>query len=195
MGRINLKEKVEIEHFRLLVQRFENNTDLTRNDADAKYDSFNYIPIKDVMAIWPVSDFGYTGGSFTVNDGWIWLVNNWYNSGAYIKAINGFNTSRDATPSDPLNFAGMKTGVFSTQSGAYKHVFGSGGITTWGTVRWGFVWNNEADFNSCDVWNGIGVSRNFNITGDPGKSAGDSIYCCATTTGYNRTMRVELYGR
>lgn len=177
-----------------------NNTDLTRNNADAKYNSFNYVPIKDVMAIWPVADFGFTGGSFTVTDGWTWLVNDWYNAGTYVKAINGFNyPSRNASPSDPLTFAGFKSGVFSTQSVARRHVFGGHsfiGNNNWGTVKWGFVWNENGatNFDSCDAWNGIGVSRAFGAFTNTGKSAGDNYGCCGSV-GYNRAMRIELYGR
>lgn len=179
-----------------------NNTDLTRANADAKYDAFNYIPIKDVMAIWPAADFGFTGGSFTVSDGWTWLVTNWYNNGSYVKAIDGFNyPPRDASPSNPTSFAGFKSGVFSTQSPASRHVFGGhshigGGNNNWGTVKWGFVWNENAvnNFGSCDAWNGIGVSRAFGAFGNTGKSAGDNFGCCGTV-GYNRAMRIELYGR
>jgi len=176
-----------------------NSTDLTRNNADAKYESFNSTPIKDVLGIWPLADFGYTGGSFTVTDGWVWLVNNWYNNGGYVKAIDGFQRPRDANPSNPYSFAGMKTGVFSTQSPAYRHVFGGHshiGNNNWGTVRWGFVWNENggSDFNSCDAWNGIGVSRAFGAFANTGKSAGDNYGCCGSV-GYNRAMRIELYGR
>jgi hypothetical protein len=38
-----------------------NPTDLNRNKADAKFGAYNYVPIKDIMGIWP--DVGYTGGS------------------------------------------------------------------------------------------------------------------------------------
>jgi len=177
-----------------------NSTDLNRNECDAKYDVYNYVPIKDVMAIWPKFDFGYSGGSLTnVNEGWVWLVNNWYNNGGYVKGLDGFTFPRDANPSNPYSFAGMKTGVFSTQGPAYRHVFGNHshiGNNNWGTVRWGFVWNENggSDFNSCDAWNGIGVSRAFGAFGNSGKSAGDNYGCCGSV-GYNREMRIELYGR
>lgn len=177
-----------------------NSTDLTRNNADAKYDAFNFVPVIDVMAIWPVADFGYTGGSYNITDGWTWLVNNWYN-GVRATPIDGFNLHpRDANPSDPLSFAGFRSGVFSTQSPARRHVFGghshlSGG-NNWGTTRWGFVWNENGanDFGSCDAWGGIGVSRAFGAFGNTGKSAGDNFGCCGSA-GYNRALRIELYGR
>ena len=178
-----------------------NNTDLTRTSGDAKYQSFNHVPIKDVMAIWPVSDFGVTGGSFAVSDGWTWLVNDYYNTGGYTKAIDGFNyPSRNASPSDPLSFAGFRSGIFSTQSVERRHIFGGHlhiGNNNWGTAKWGFVWNeNQAgNFDSCDTWNGIGVSKAFGAFGNTGKSAGDNYGCCGSSVGTNRAMRIELYGR
>ena len=180
-------------------------TDLSRNNSDAKYDSFNLIPIKDVMAIWPDStDFdASTGGSLTISDGWVWLVNNWYNSGGYIKALNGFQFPRNANPPNPYNFSGWKTGIFSTQSSDYKHIFGGhshigAGNNNWGTARWGFIWNENGanNFASCDAWNGIGVSRAFGGFTNAGKSAGDNYGCCGTQgSRVNSPMRVELYGR
>ena len=180
-------------------------TDLTRNNADAKYDSFNLVPIKDVMAIWPdPADFNASsGGSLTISDGWVWLVNNWYNNGGYVKALNGFQFPRNADPPNPYNFSGWKNGIFSTQSSDYRHIFGGhshigNGNNNWGTVRWGFIWNENGanNFDSCDVWNGIGVSRAFAAFGNTGKSAGDNYGCCGTLGAKaNWTMRVELYGR
>ena len=179
-----------------------NERDLTINDSDAKYDAFNHVPIKDVMAIWPdiANDFGNsTGGSLNISDGWVWLVNNYYNNGGYPKALDGFQLPRDANPSNPYSFAGFRAGTFSTQSPAYRHVFGGHshiGNNNWGTVRWGFVWNENGvnDFNSGDAWNGIGVSRAFAAFGNTGKSAGDNYGCCGSV-GLNREMKVRLYGR
>jgi hypothetical protein len=179
-----------------------NERDLTINDSDAKYDAFNHVPIKDVMAIWPdiANDFGNsTGGSLNISDGWVWLVNNYYNNGGYPKALDGFQLPRDANPSNPYSFAGFRSGTFSTQSPAYRHVFGGHshiGNNNWGTVRWGFVWNENGanDFNSCDAWNGIGVSRAFAAFGNTGKSAGDNYGCCGSAA-LNREMKVRLYGR
>ena len=172
-----------------------NQSDLTRNNANAKYDAFNCIPIKDVMAIWPYADVGYIGGCLNINDGWVWLVNNWYNSGTKITALSGFQIPRDATPYIPYSFAGFNSTIWSTQTSAYKHVFG--GINhlssnIYVNTRWGFTWNENSanDFSSCDVNGGIGLHGSSTA-----KSGGDNINCCQTTTGYNRAMRYELYGR
>jgi len=179
-----------------------NSSDLTINDSDAKYNVFNYIPIKDVMAIWPdiANDFGNsTGGSLTISDGWVWLVNDWYNTGRYIEPLAGFQIARNANPSNVYSFAGFRSGTFSTQAIENRHVFGGHshiGNNNWGTVRWGFVWNENGagDFNSCDAWSGIGVSRAFGAFGNSGKSAGDNYGCCGTA-GLNRQMKMRLYGR
>ena len=73
-----------------------NPTDLTRNDADAKYDVFNYSNIKDIMAIWPdinpdsyLNVYSKPGGCFYVKDGWIWKVDNW----SYTPIVQQLSTS------------------------------------------------------------------------------------------------------
>ena len=158
------------------------------------------MALRDVMAIWPAADFGYTGGCLSISDGWVWLVNNWYNSGQRLTALTGFQTPRDASPWNPWDFAGMTTAVFSYQSPSQRHLFGNhsylGWGTNWGTVRWGFIWNENDYWNygSCDAWSGIGVSRAFGAFGNGGKSAGDNFGCCGGC-GYNRAMQCELYGR
>ena len=57
-------------------------------------------------------------------------------------------------------------------------------------MRWGFAWNNETDQSSNDISSGIGMG-----TGYGQYSAGDKVNCCATTTGINRSARVEIYIR
>jgi hypothetical protein len=170
-------------------------SDLTRNNSNAKYDVFNYIPVKDVMAIWPYNDCGYIGGNFTVNDGWVWQINNWYNSGTKITPLAGFQIPRDAIPSNPFSFPGLNQNLWSTQTGQYRHVLGGINYLTsaiYYNMRWGFIWNNEAEFNSCDVGGGLGF---YNGRGLSARSAGDALNCCQVTTGLNRAMRYELFGR
>ena len=167
-----------------------------RTDADAKFDVMNYAMIKDVMALWP--DVGYTGGSVSQTETWSWLVNNYYASGTRATALTGFSNSRDSPVSpDPTTFSGFSTNIWSTQVPSKRHIFGGGSHL--GTVnnnfRWGFIFNENAlnDFSSSDVGGGIGM----NITYGTGMnySAGDAITCCQSTTGLNRSMRVELFGR
>jgi hypothetical protein len=66
------------------TQNTLNPGDTTRLDADAKFDTFNYSPIKDILAIWPdippnsyTNVYGKNGGSIYAGEGWTWKVDNW----------------------------------------------------------------------------------------------------------------------
>jgi len=173
--------------------------DLTRNDADAKYNTFNYSTVKDVLAIWPdipprsyTNPYGQNGGSIFVDDGWTWMVNNW-NESTRTTPFTGFSTTRlphQNTSSsfqtyginNPFRYNGFG-GWCSSQNGAYQHVFNGSGRSN---IRWGFQFNNETDqFINADTFCGIG--------GD--YSAGDWTNGVYNTLGINRTARFELYGR
>ena len=169
-----------------------NATDMTRADADAKYNIMNYGMVKDVMALWP--DVGTTGGSISQTEAWSWLVNNYYSSGTRCTAMTGFAAanSRDSPSySDPTTFPGFSSSIWSTQTPSKRHVFGGGShLSANVKTRWGFLFNENSlnDFTSIDVTGGIGIDHGS-------YSAGDFISCCQSTTGLNRSMRVELYGR
>ena len=166
-----------------------------RNNGDAKFNTFNYMQIKDVMAIWPdISPTAYTnvygknGGSLLIDDGWVWKIDNW-NGLNRTTALAGFQNSRDAHPSNPYVFNGFSSGIFSSQGGAFRHVFGGGshvfGYTPPNKLsRWGLLFNNEGEFLSNDTGGGIGMDY----------SAGDLWTCCGTV-GINRSARIEMYGR
>jgi len=85
-----------------------NPTDLTRNDADAKYDVMNYFPANDFLALWPDIPYNY-GSNGKGGDLWIpnegklcWLATN-KNSGTAITTINFFNTlSKVNINADPM---------------------------------------------------------------------------------------------
>jgi len=181
--------------------------DLTRNDADAKYDTFNYSTVKDVLAIWPdIPSTSYTnpyeqnGGSIFVDDGWTWMVNNW-NETTRTTPFTGFNTQNRLPHqyttnwmqtygiNNPFRYNGFG-GWCSRQTGAYQHIFYSTGNNA--NVRWGFLFNNETNaLSTCDVFCGIGMG------GIANQSAGDfnlnpGVW---TPVGINRTARFEMYGR
>jgi hypothetical protein len=176
-----------------------NETDTTRNDADAKYNTFNYMPIKDVMAIWPdISPTAYTnvysknGGSLLIDDGWVWKVDNW-NGSNRTTALAGFQNSRDAHPSNPYVFNGFGTSLFSHQTGSYRHILGGSTHTNaWSSarVRWGLIFNNQVsnNFDSADVISGIGL-------GDVYSSGDTEIGTGTRTMVLNRSARIEMYGR
>jgi len=97
-----------------------------RNNGDAKFDTMNYFPAKDMMAIWPDITTG-TGGSITDTGEWIWLENN-FSDGARITPINFFTnagTFAGSAPTGPYGgkfirdaktFSGWASGIFSSQA-------------------------------------------------------------------------------
>ena len=176
--------------------------DLTRSDADAKYNTYNYSTVKDVLAIWPdipstsyTNPYGQNGGSIFVSDGWTWMVNNW-NETTRTTPLTGFSTTRLPHQNtlnslqtyginNPFRYNGFG-GWCSRQTGAYQHVINGDSNVK---VKWGFVFNNETgDLSSCDSFCGIGMG------GEVGYSAGDWGRG-GDKAGINRTARFEMYGR
>lgn len=196
-----------------------NPTDLTRNDADAKYHTMNYYPTRDLMAVWP--DIPTAGGSIPNTGSWTWLEKNFYNGGNRTTPINFFSTmgtyNNGGTPStgdyggyfikDAKTFSGWANGVFSSQVDIRFYGFNFINHPNYGfngRVRWGFGWNENGEGlytspatlatgwapGSDDVSGGIGMASQFGSY-----SAGDIINCCQDNTGINRSARVELYIR
>jgi hypothetical protein len=170
-----------------------NPTDVTRNNADAKYNVMNYFLAKDMMAIWPdIPNSGTESGSIDNLTNWTWLQNNFHNSGStstLISKFSGAQVAYETTTSGTITFSGYGTTAFSKQGG---FTFYGINYTTLAnaSVRWGFAWNNETDQNSNDVSGGIGMGTSYGNF-----SAGDKINCCQTATGVNRSARVEVYIR
>jgi len=168
-----------------------NSSDLTRADADAKYDAMNKFLAQDVMAIWP--DISASGGESVSIDGlssWTWLENNFHNNGTRISLISKFGSSQDTfytSTNGSMSFSGYKSDVFTSQAGFTFYGFNYT-VNAANRVRWGFAWNNESNQNSNDVSGGIGMKKSS-------YSAGDNKGCCESSTGINRTARVEIYIR
>ena len=170
-----------------------NPTDNTRNDGDAKYNTYNYFPAEDWLAIWP--DIGNGGDVSGGYGGWTWVENNvtgnsetvltFMNRGVQVtKASNGVVYSR----TDPIPESLPKYGSNWSLSGGFRwyglNYTGNAGAK----VRWGWATNNETEQNSNDINGGIGMTYGS-------FSAGDYIACCQTITGINRSARFEWYVR
>ncbi len=182
-----------------------NPNDVTRNNADAKYDVMNYFQAKDMMALWPdiASNYGssVTGGSINLSsiyNNWCWLQNNIL-GGTRVTPISFFATTAGTNKfiSDASTFAGKGT-VFSTQTDVRFYGFNYVANNNANfSVRWGFGWNENGgglypsgNQDSNDVSGGIGMGGGFG-----NYSAGDKINCCQNSTGINRSARVEIYIR
>ena len=164
-----------------------NETDVTVNDADAKYAVFNEYKGTDIGARFPDVTAGGTWGNQL--GGWTMSDNDAFEDRTLLNVFQGGQITI-RTQSDVDNWSGLgknNSGPFSTQSG-----FRWQGINYTGNssnlVRYGFAWNNENDEGSNDVSGGIGMNR-------IDASAGDYIGCCQDYNGVQRTMRMELYVR
>lgn len=170
-----------------------NTQEFNQMNNDAKFDTMNYFPAKDMMALWP--DIGQ-GGSIKNIGNWIWLENNFY-AGERIVPITFWNTVDRYFIRDAKTFSGWQSGVFSSQVDVRFYGFNFRNNPGWGRTRWGFGWNENGgglypngNMDSDDVSGGIGMHTNFQNW-----SAGDRINCCQDTTGINRSARVEVYIR
>ena len=169
-----------------------NPSDLSRNNADAKYDVMNYFAAKDILALWPdIPNVSSESGSIDNLTNWSWLQNSFHNSGATTTLISKFAASPtqvaiENNSTGTITFDGYGS-PFSKQSGYMFYGFNYQGNASH-KVRWGVSWNNETDQNTNDVSAGIGLSaRSY--------SAGDAYGCCGSSTGINRSARVEIYIR
>ena len=169
-----------------------NPSDLSRNNADAKYDVMNYFAAKDILALWPdIPNVSSESGSIDNLTNWSWLQNSFHNSGATTTLISKFAASPtqaaiETSGVGAITFDGYGS-PFSKQPGYMFYGFNYQGNASH-KVRWGVSWNNENDQGTNDVSVGIGLSaRSY--------SAGDAYGCCGNFTGINRSARVELYIR
>jgi hypothetical protein len=188
-----------------------NPTDNTRNNADAKFNTFNYFKAKDILAVWPDITTS-PGGSITGLGAWTWLENIFYVNN--IELVNFFNSNigigyapggSGLFKKDAKTFSGWASGVFSSQVDIRFYGFNYVNNPNFGTsaaARWGFGWNENGEglfpsttpsavyLGSNDVSGGIGLDSSYGSY-----SAGDKIGCCNDTTGINRSARVEVYIR
>lgn len=171
-----------------------NPANVNRNDGDAKFAVMNTYAVKDMMALFPdIPNTGNESGSIDGLTNWSWLQND-FNGGTSINAINFFSTATNKFIGDAQLFSGKGT-AFSGQTHVRFYGFNYT-VNNGARVRWGFAWNENGaglfpngDQGSNDVSGGIGMGGFGNY------SAGDRINCCQNSTGINRSARVELYVR
>jgi len=171
-----------------------NPTQTNRSDGDAKFETYNYFPATDWLAIFP----DVTSGGDIPNGygGWSWIENNAVNM--TIPLLDFFNRNHQITKASngvgyavtnpqPLQLLKFSSSLFSVESGFIWYGINYNTLAQ-SNVRWGFNFNNEADQLSNDTRAGIGlVFSNY--------SAGDGHGCCGVTFGVQRTMRFEWFVR
>lgn len=148
-----------------------NPTDTNRNDGDAKFDTMNYSPASDLLALWPDLT-SPVGGSLTLTGAsyscWSWLQNRFTSAGTFYVGTNNnpsTTTVSGITPSmtlinwfntistvryfiqDAITWSGWgNRNMFSSQKDVRFYGFNylnNGDKKT----RWGFGWNENGDYN------------------------------------------------
>ena len=158
-----------------------NPEDVSLDNRDAKYSTFNNMQVTELLANFP--DLGDSGMQWRV--------------GRFIAttALDFFQTPATLSTS-PLSLPEFRSEYFSHQDGAQLYAIDHDGGNA--QVRWGFSWNNEAIFGSNDVVGGIGLSSSRDAAAH--FSAGDGCYCCGScrvggSEGSTATYRVQIFGR
>jgi hypothetical protein len=190
-----------------------NPTDTTRNNADAKFNTFNYFQSKDILALWPDIPNTYggstTGGSLNLPTWgcWCWLKAN-YNAGTLQTLMSYFGTASNVSFATPTTTAirfpeqgtaftveyYMNTNASTIASG---NSFYGINFTSFATrnVRWGLAYNNESDWGSNDCGSGIGNSSATNNYSAGDEGAWIAANPISGVVGINRSARVEMYVR
>jgi hypothetical protein len=149
--------------------------------GDAKYDTFNTMEISEVMAHWIPSD--------GTNADFYWQIT----LDEPMTALDLFGHDNIVIESDDEVLQSDNWNrFFSYQDGVRRFSINHAeGTNT--DVRWGYSFNNEANFDSNDVLGGIGLG------GPVSYSAGDYFGCCGTAAGGNGQgsgmASVQIFGR
>ena len=166
-----------------------NKTDLTLNNADAKYQAFNDLKIRDIMAQWP--------------DAW-WME--WYKEDAFenLTALVWFDTFHSWWV--PQEQSDWNSTYFSSQTKQctswpwnYWTKLKDLGSTYWWARWWyGFNENGCWQYASDDAWWGIWLQTSRNSARE--YSAWDWYSCCGAKRTFSastasKSYRFEIYGR
>ena len=148
--------------------------------TDNKYSGYNYGQYNQVLA-----RFSFSGTQ------WDWPITGMnVVTGGVMTPITYFNQGA-------LFFGNqVNTGYFTnggtkwSAQGGYQNFGVNNCCNSYSCVRFGFIWNNEADCASNDVSSGIGLTSTYRSY-----SVGDVINCCPTVTGANAAFNGQLWAR
>ena len=175
-----------------------NTTQVNLNDGDAKFSSFNELPITDLMARWPDINSGNKR----------WLENGFNYDQAPTLLPEFFSKTNLKFIQDARTSDEWSGGYFSSQTDIRFYGFNFINNRSYGLIadaRWGFGWNENGEGlyvnpatlssggapGSDDVSGGIGMASSYGHYSAGDKTSG----CCHNYLGINRSARVEMYGR
>ncbi len=156
--------------------------------TDAKFSAYNNLTLTKMLAVLRDPAAGTVGAFGDIQNnafgGHVWLETLPSASTAFTRlntTLNLNSPSGDSylnVPKTKYFTSASGTQVFSYQAGNGRYGFnGSPCTNTDFRYRWGISWNQEADWNSCDVVVGIGLGSTNQI------SPGDQVRWTGVTTG------------
>ena len=175
--------------------------------SDAKYSVYNNLTLSKMLAVLKDPATGSVGSYGDIQDnafgGHVWLETLPSASTAYTRltttlALNSLaNYSYTSVPKTKyLRSSPSGNQVFSYQAGYGLYGFNSDICAgTANRYRWGISWNQEADFNSCDVVVGIGLGgTSQNSPGDQVRWSGVTNGSVTSNTGHGN-MGFQIWGK
>ena len=174
--------------------------------SDAKYSVYNDLTLSKMLAVLKDPTTGSVGSFGDIQNnafgGHVWLETLPSASTAYTRltttlALNSPATySYTSVPKAKYFTSSSGTQVFSYQAGYGLYGFNSDICAgTANRYRWGISWNQEADFNSCDVVVGIGLGgTSQNSPGDQVRWNGVANGSVTYNTGHGN-MGFQIWGK
>jgi hypothetical protein len=174
--------------------------------SDAKYSVYNNLTLSKMLAVLKDPATGSVGSFGDIQSnafgGHVWLETLPSASTAYSRltttlALNSpVNYSYTSVPKAKYFTSSSGTQVFSYQAGYGLYGFNSDICAgTANRYRWGISWNQEADFNSCDVVVGIGLGgTSQNSPGDQVRWNGVVNGSVTSNTGHGN-MGFQIWGK
>ena len=174
--------------------------------SDAKYSVYNNLTLSKMLAVLKDPTTGSVGSFGDIQNnafgGHVWLETLPSASTAYTRltttALDLNNPAGNYWTSVPKTkwlTSSSGTQVFSYQAGVGRYGFNSNPCAATNNYRWGISWNQEYDWNSCDVVVGIGLGGTTqNSPGDHVRWSGAAGGSVTSNTGHGN-MGFQIWGK
>ena len=175
--------------------------------TDAKFSAYNDLTLSKMLAVLKDPAAGTVGAYGDIQNnafgGHVWLETLTATTTAYTRLTTtaldlnnpSGNPSWTSVPKTKYYTSSSGTQVFSFQSGVGRYGFNSNPCAATNNYRWGISWNQEYDWNSCDVVVGIGLGGTTqNSPGDHVRWSGAAGGSVTSNTGHGN-MGFQIWGK
>jgi uncharacterized repeat protein (TIGR02543 family) len=195
-----------------------NTTSLSNDmDADAKFSVFNDLSVQKLLAVFKAGgstgSYPYAAGTYGIPNGGD-IQSNAFGGHVWLETLASASTAQaklttnsilyNTAATIPISKYRQSSSASSSQVFSYETPAGVYGfnVTTCtdsrAYLRWGFQWNENGtyDYNSCDMWGGIGgtwTSANDSIAWNSA-SCGNVCTAPGTSTGH-KNLSFQIWGK